>query len=146
VLADGLGGSVIGDKVWEGSGRTIGMRILPGEDFRYVKMEVSIEGSGKALGVDATNTGTFAAFERVPGQMYAEGQGIVMTADGESAIWNGHGVGHPTGDGMGLSVRYSVAFQASPTGKLASLNGVLGVGEFESKADGSWTDTNWEWK
>ena len=137
---------MLGDKVWDGSGRTIGTRVLPGDDFRYVKLEVSIEGTGKALGVDATNTGTFTAFERVPGQMYAEGQGIVMTAEGESAIWNGHGVGHPTGDGMGVSIRYSVAFQSNPTGRLASLNGVLGVGEFESKADGSWTDTNWEWK
>jgi hypothetical protein len=53
--------------------------------------------------------GTFTAFERVPGQMYAEGQGIIMTADGESAIWNGHGVGHPNGDGMGVSIRYSIA-------------------------------------
>lgn len=137
---------MLGDKVWEGSGRTIGTRVVPGEDYRYVKMEVSFEGSGKALGVDATNMGTFTAFERVPGQMYAEGQGILMTSDGEGAIWNGHGVGHATGDGMGMSFRYSVAWQASPTGKLASFNGALGIGEFESKADGSWTDSNWQWK
>jgi hypothetical protein len=39
-----------------------------------------------------------------------------------------------------------VAWQASPTGKLARLNGILHVGEFESKADGSWTDAGWEWK
>jgi hypothetical protein len=137
---------MLGNKLWEGGGRTVGTRVLPGDDFRYVKLEVSIEGPGKLLGMDATNMGTFTAFERVPGQMYAEGQGIIMTADGESAIWNGHGVGHPNGDGMGVSIRYSIAIQASPTGKLASLNSVLGVGEFESKADGSWTDSNWEWK
>lgn len=137
---------MLGDKIWEGSGRTVGMRVLPGDDFRYVKFEISIEGTGKTLGVDATNVGTFNTFERVPGQMYAEGQGIVMTADGESAIWNGHGVGHPSGDGMGMSIRYSIAFQAGQTGKLAALNGVLGVGEFESKGDGSWTDSNFEWK
>ncbi len=114
---------------------------MPGDDYRYV-----IEGPGKLLGTDATNTGTLTAFERVPGQMYREGQGILMTADGESAIWNGHGVGHPTGDGIGLSLRYSIALQASPTGKLAALKAMLGVGEFESKADGSWTDATWEWK
>lgn len=137
---------MLGEQIWEGTGQTIGMRVLPGDDHRYVKMEVSIDGAGKAYGVDATNTGTFTAFERVSGQMYAEGQGIIMTAEGESAIWNGHGVGHPTGDGMGMAIRYAVAFQADPDGKLAALNGVLGVGEFESKADGSWTDANWEWK
>lgn len=137
---------MLGENVWQGTGQTIGTRVLPGDDYRYVKLEVSFEGAGKLLGTDATNMGTFTAFERVPGQMYAEGQGILMTADGESAIWNGHGVGHPTGDGMGMSFRYSVALQAGATGKLASLIGVLGVGEFESKADGSWTDSLWEWK
>ena len=101
-----------------------------------MKLEVSIHGAGKALGVDAVNLGTFTAFERVPGQMYAEGQGIIETADGDGAIWNGHGVGYPNGDGMGVTIRYSVAFQASAGGKLAALNTVLGVGEFESKADG----------
>jgi hypothetical protein len=80
---------VPGDKWWEGSGRTVGTRILPGDDFRYVKLEVSFEGSGKALGMDAMNMGTFTAFERVSGQLYAEGQGILTTADGESAIWTG---------------------------------------------------------
>ena len=137
---------MLGDKVWEGTGRTIGTRILPGDDYRYVKMEVSFEGPGKVLGMDATNMGTFTTFERVPGQMYAEGQGILMTADGEGAIWNGHGVGHPTGDGMGIAFRYSIAWQASTTGKLASLNGALHIGEFESKGDGTFTDVGWEWK
>lgn len=137
---------MLGDKVWEGTGRTIGTRILPGDDFRYVKLEVSFEGMGKLLGSDASNMGTFTAFERVGGQMFAQGQGILMTSDGESAIWNGQGVGHPTGDGMGVSVRYAVAIQANPEGKLGTLNNCLFVGEFESKADGSWTDANWEWK
>lgn len=137
---------MLGEQIWDGSGQTIGTRVLPGDDHRYVKLEVSVDGAGKIYGVDASNTGTFTAFERVSGQMYAEGQGIILTAEGESAIWNGHGVGHPTGDGMGMSIRYAVAFQASPDGKLAALNGVLGVGEFESSADGSWTDANWEWK
>ena len=137
---------MLGEKIWEGTGQTIGTRVLPGDDHRYVKLEMSIQGSGKILGVDATNTGTFTAFERVPGQMYAEGQGVIMTADGESAIWNGHGVGHPTGEGLGVSIRYSVSMQAGADGKLAALNSVLSMGEFESKADGSWTDAGWEWK
>jgi len=137
---------VLGEQIWEGTGQTIGTRVLPGDDHRYVKLEVSVNGAGTVYGADATNTGTFTAFERVSGQMYAEGQGIIMTTDGESAIWNGHGVGHPTGDGMGMAIRYAVAFQANPDGKLAALNGALGVGEFESSADGSWKDANWEWK
>ena len=137
---------MLGDQVWEGTGDTIGTRVLPGDDPRYVKLEISIQGAGKLLDIDATNMGTFTAYERVPGQMYAEGQGVLMTAEGEGAIWNGHGVGHPTGDGMGVSIRYAVSFQADGDGKLAWLNSVLGVGEYESKGDGSWTDKTWEWK
>ncbi|MGE0228119.1 MAG: hypothetical protein AB7I38_10835 [Dehalococcoidia bacterium] len=137
---------MLGDKIWEGAGSTTGMRVLPGDDFRYVKLELTIDGAGTILGMDAKNMGTFTTFERVPGQMYAQGQGIMMTADGQSAIWNGHGVGHPTGDGMGVALRYAVALQADPAGALAALNGCLLVGEFESAADGSWTDAGWEWK
>ncbi len=137
---------MLGNQLWQGAGRTVGHRVLPGGDFRYVKLEISFEGAGKLLGLDATNMGTLTTYERVPGQMFTEGQGIIMTADGQSAIWNGHGIGHPNGDGMGVSIRYSVAMQADPNGALAALNGCLLVGEFESKADGSWTDANWEWK
>lgn len=136
---------MLGNKVWEGTGRTTGNRVLPGDDFRYVKLEISFEGMGKMLGMDASNMGTLTAFERVAGQMYAQGQGILMTTDGQSAIWNGQGVGHPTGDGMGISFRYAVAFQADPGGPLAALNGSLFVGEYESAADGTWTDALWEW-
>lgn len=137
---------MLGDKLWEGAGGTLGTRVLPGDDFRYVKLELTIEGRGRLLGMEAGNTGTFTAFERVSGQMYAQGQGILTTSDGASAIWNGHGVGRPTGDGMGIALRYAVAVQADPAGPLAALNGALMVGEFESAADGSWTDSGWAWQ
>ncbi len=139
---------MLGDKVWEATGKVTGTRVLPGDDYRYVKVETSIEYAGKMLGKDGGGMGTFVAFERVPGQMYAEGQGIVGTADGEGAIWNGHGVGHMGGDagGMTMSIRYSVAYQANPSGALAALNGALIVGEFETKSDGTFTDVAWLWK
>lgn len=139
---------MLGDKIWEATGKVTGTRVLPGDDYRYVKVETSIEYAGKLLGKDGGGMGTFVAFERVPGQMYAEGQGIVGTADGEGAIWNGHGVGHMGGDagGMTMSIRYSIAYQAGATGPLAALNDSLIVGEFETKSDGTFTDTAWLWK
>ncbi len=137
---------MLGDKIQQSAGKVTGQRFLPGGDYRYVKMEVTVEESGKLLGQDATNMGTYTVYERVPGQLYGEGQGLVATSDGEAAIWNGHGVGQMTGEGMSMSFRYSVAFQASATGKLARLNGVLVVGEHEVKADGSTQTTTWEWK
>jgi hypothetical protein len=100
---------------------------------------------GMRVRVDG-NMGTVTIFERVPGQVYGEGQGIFMSATGEGAIWNGTSVAHMTGEGMAASVRFSIAFQAPATGPLARLNGVLGIGEQEIGADGSVHTTIWEWK
>ncbi len=96
--------------------------------------------------MDAMNLGTYTLFERVPGQIYGEGQGMVQMSDGEGSIWNGHGISVMTGDGMASKDRYSVAVQAASLGKLARLNSVLILGENEVDAEGNITMTLWEWK
>ncbi|MGD9932898.1 MAG: hypothetical protein AB7T37_04195 [Dehalococcoidia bacterium] len=136
---------MLGEKLGEFKGRVTGTRILPGDDYRYVKMEVSIEEQGSILGVPVTDVATFVSYARSGGQMYAEGQGIMISAEGESAIWNGHAVGHPTGDGMAISLRFSIAFQAGE-GKLSALNDYLVIGEFESAADGTIKTSAWAWQ
>ena len=47
---------MLGEKLGELTGRTTGVRILPGDDYRYVKMEVSIEEQGSILGVPVTGS------------------------------------------------------------------------------------------
>lgn len=42
---------MLGDKIGEFTGNTTGTRVLPGDDFRYVKMEVSYEQQGVLCGV-----------------------------------------------------------------------------------------------
>ncbi len=137
---------MLGEKIGELTGRVTGTRMLPGGDYRYVKMEVSLQQSGKVCGVDAVDIGTYTVFERVPGQLYGEGQGITQTTEGEGAIWNGHGVGKMAGKGMAMSVRYSIAYQAGSTGKLGGLNNVLVIGEHEVDEAGNTKTTFWEWK
>jgi hypothetical protein len=139
---------MLGDKIWESTGKITGTRVLPGDDYRYLKVETSIEYSGKLLGKDAGGMATFTSWERIPGQMYAEGQGIIGSADGAGAIWNGHGIGSIGGDagGMTMSIRYAVTYQAATDGPLAELNGCVVVGEWESKSDGTFTDSAWAWK
>jgi hypothetical protein len=137
---------MLGDKIGELTGRVTGMRVLPGNDYRYIKMEITIQQSGQFFGADAMDIGTYTIFERVPGQIYGEGQGITSSADGESAIWNGHGVGRATGQGMGTSIRFSIAYQAGPSGQLSRLNQVLVIGEHEVDDDGNTRTTFWEWK
>lgn len=137
---------MLGEKIQESRGKVTGQRFLRGGDYRYLEMEVTIQESGTLFGQEVTNLGSYTAFERVPGQLYGEGQGLIATADGQSAIWNGHGVGRMTGDGMAMSFRYSLAFQAPGDGKLSRLNGVLVVGEHEVDASGNTQTVSWEWK
>ena len=137
---------MLGDKIGEFSGRVTGTRVLPGDDYRYVKMEISYQQSGKAFGVDATDVGTYTVFERVPGQLYGEGQGFLGSSGGEGAIWNGHGVGKMAGQGMSMSFRFSIAYQAGGSGKLSRLKDVLVIGEHEADDAGNVKTTLWEWK
>ena len=137
---------MLGDKVTESRGKVTSQRYLPGDDYRYIKMEITIEEQGTILGQQGMNMGTYTAWERVPGQIYATGQGLIATMDGEDAIWTGHGVGHMTGDAGAISFRFSIAFQAGGTGKLAALNNCLVVGEHEVSASGETQTTGWEWK
>jgi hypothetical protein len=135
---------MLGRKLGEETGRVTGRRILPGEDFRYVRMEVTYETEGTILGVTGKNMGTYVVYERLDGQMYGEGQGIIMTAEGEGAIWTGHGIGHPTGDGMGMAFASSVAFQTN-SAKLADLNKCLVVLEHTIDGAGNATSVLYEW-
>src|SRR4051794_16378235 len=111
---------MLGNKIGEEHGKVTSRRVLPGDDPRYVKMEISFEAQATILGAEAMSIGTYVIFERIPGQIYGEGQGIYMTKDGESAIWNGHGVGTGTPDG-GVKFAASIAVQAGSSGKLAPL-------------------------
>jgi len=137
---------MLGDKIGEMQGKVTARRVLPGDDYRYLKMEITIEESGTLFGANATNEATYTAFERVPGQIYGQGQGLLATTDGETAMWNGHGVAHMTGPGAGMSFRYSIAVQAGSGGKLARLNSVLVVGEHEVDEQGNTRTNMFEWK
>ncbi len=135
---------MIGEEIGSETGKVTSRRVLEGDDFRYVKMEITFETSCRVLGLEGMNIGTYIVYERVPGQLYGEGRGIFMSADGE-AIWNGHGIGRPTGEGMGVRFAASIAFQAGP-GPLARLNEILAVVEHETDDAGNAKSTLWEWK
>ena len=136
---------MLGDKIGEESGKIIGTRVLPGEGGRYVKMEITIEMNGTYLGQKGTDLGTYVAYERIPGQVYGEGQGIFMTEEGEGVIWSGMGEGTPTGHGTGMKWAAAVTYQTNSE-KLARLNGIVGMIEHETDAHGNAKVDAWEWK
>ena len=137
---------MLGDKIGEERGKVTGRRALKGDEPRYLKLEISFEAQATLYGVPCMSLGTYEVFERVPGQLYGVGQGMVRTQDGsEGAIWNGHGVGTPTADG-GVRFAASATYQAAPSGKLARLNHVLVLVEHAASGDGSVRSTFTEWK
>jgi hypothetical protein len=126
---------MLSEKLGSEHGHVINRRVLPGEEFRYMKMEISFESEIEVLGVKGQNLGTYTIVERGPGQVYAEGQGIIMTETGEGAIWNGFGVAQMSPDGT-MKVGAAIAIQTTSE-KLTSLNHMTVVVEHHAHPDGN---------
>jgi hypothetical protein len=134
---------MLGEKIGEEHGKVTTRRALKSGDPRYLKLEVTIETEVSLYGTTGMNLGTYEIMERIPGQLYADGQGIIMTADGEGVIWSGFGIGRANPDGS-LAIAASISFQTS--GKLERLNGVVGLVEHTAGSDGSASSVLYEWK
>lgn len=134
---------MLGEKIGESSGKVTSRRVLPNPGGGP-KMETSFEASGRLLGVEETETGTYWSALRPDGSLYGEGQGILMGKSGEMATWVGQGVGTIKKDG-GVSYRGAVYYQtASPA--WARLNAVAALFEYEVDAQGNTRAQLWEWK
>jgi|SRR3972149_5414107 len=134
---------MLGEMIGETQGKITGNRVLP-SDGQAPKVESSFQDSGKILGVEITNIGTYWSIVR-GGGLYGEGQGIIMTRDGEMAYWTGQGVGRFTGRGSASIWRGSLFYQTSSQ-KLAHLNSIAVVFEYEVDENGNTHDKLWEWK
>jgi hypothetical protein len=135
---------MLGGKVGDEQGKVTGRRILPGDDdMRWVRMEITIETQGTLLGQAGMDVGTYTIVERGPGQIYGQGQGIFLTMDGQSAIWNGHGIARMDEQG-GIHVAASAAFQTTSE-KLAKLNGVLVLVEHHADMQNTARTEFFEW-
>lgn len=132
-----------GEKIGEFVGKVTSRRVLanPGGG---PKMETSFEVSGRLLGVEETETGTYWSVVRHDGNWYGEGQGIIMGKEGELATWVGQGVGTIKKDG-GVSFRGAIYYQTS-VAAWSRLNSVAAIYEFEVDAQGSCRSQLWEWK
>ena len=134
---------MLGDKIGETSGKVTSQRVLsnPGGG---PKMETSFQASGKILGIDETETGTYTSVMRPDGTLFGEGQGIIMSKEGDLATWVGQGVGTIKEDGV-LSFRGAVYYQSSSP-RWSRLNSVAGIFEYEADPEGNTQAQLWEWK
>jgi hypothetical protein len=108
------------------------------------KIETSFQASGSILSVDIKDTGTYYTFVRPDGTQYGEGQGVMVTKDGEMATWTGHGVGAMNKDGT-ASYRGAIYLQTMPA-QLSRLNKIAVLFEYHVDAEGNMRSDYWEWK
>jgi hypothetical protein len=135
---------MLGEQIGEETGQITGMRVLPG-DGGGPKVEVSFQSSGTLLGAHVSDMGTYVSVTRPDGTLFGDGQGVIMTEDGEMAAWRGQGVGRFTGHGTAVSWRGAIYFQTTSE-RMARLNGIAGVFEFETDESGKTEVKTYEWK
>ena len=133
---------MLGELLGESRGKRTGRRVLSVDNG--FKVEVAFEANGKLLGVDNMEIGTYWSESKADGSLYGEGQGVVITTDGEVATWKGGGVGKFVGGGA-VSYRGAI-YYTTASKKLARLNGAASVFEFDVDAEGNTKSKLWEWK
>ncbi len=133
---------MLGEQIGEERGKITARRVLP-SGGQGPKVEVTFQASGTIFGIEASDLGTYWSVVQPNGALYGEGQGLIMTPDGEVAQWTGAGRGHFTEQG-GVSFRGAVYYETT-SAKLARLNGVAVVYEHETGRDDSVMTKYWEW-
>ncbi len=132
---------MLGDKLGEEHGQTIGMRVLPSEGAP--RMETSFQAQGRLLGIESTDIGTYVSVMHADGTIHGEGQGVVMGAGGEHATWRGTGVGTMQ-EGGGVAYRGALYYSTNAA-PWARLNGIAAVYEYDVDAEGKTRGVLWEW-
>jgi len=130
----------LGQILAEAKGRVAALRAL--ENGR---IEVTLQGTGRVLGIDIGDVTTFWSERRPNGTVYGEGYSIQMGADGGAAEWKGSGIGRSTGNGA-WRYAYGGAYKNATSPKWTQLLAVFTVGEYESDENGNYQWKIWEWK
>jgi hypothetical protein len=131
---------MLGDLVYEGMGKMVGIRVLDDNGT----MEITLEEQGKIFGIESTLILTYVGKPRPDGTQYSEGRGILLTKEGDAATLTMSGISISKGL-HSRSVRGATIF-STQSPKLARLNSVVCVFEGEVNEDSSYTIKDWEWK
>ena len=131
---------MLGKQIGEFKGKTTGIRVLS-----EGKAELSQQGTGKIMDVEASMVTTGVVAPMPNGVMMIDGNGSCMTMDGDVVMVKINGIGWSTGKGWKASYR-GAAYQMTMSQKLAALNRIVIVWENESDENGDWVLKLWEWK
>ena len=132
---------MLGEVIAEGKGKRTGRRVIATEPV--FKVEVSFEEVGALLGAQGMNIGTYTSSPKPDGSLDGYGEGVFASFEGETVTWRGVGTGQFQEGG---AVRYtgSLSYSTKST-KLARLNQITGVFEFNVDAEGNTSGKIWEW-
>jgi hypothetical protein len=138
---------MLGDLISEARGKITGQRVLDISAAGTPRIETSISGEGKIQGnIEHKEMWTFWSEQRPGGVQYGEGIGVTMTKDGDEVVTiTGRGIGRMTEHG---TMRYAASnfSRTASSGKLAFLNNMVTVAEFEVDKDNNYHHKQWEWK
>lgn len=133
---------MLGDQVSELKGKVQGRRVV---DVRGPTLETTVEADGMYKGVEVYETLTFIGSPISGTVLHGEGKGIIRTAGGELATYEGKGIGIIKTEGV-TRWRGLVFFSTISNGKLKFLDNLLGVFEVEIDSQGNFREKVWEWK
>lgn len=132
--------------MFESRGRVTSQRVLSVENG-IPKFEISIAGSGIFTGsLEVTTSWTYWAIQRPDRTSFSQGQGVIITKDGrDMATATGRAEGKTVESG---NMRFvgAIFYETHSENKLAFLNHLVGVNEYEVDALGNYENRLWEWK
>ncbi len=131
---------MLGEQISEFKGTITVVRILP--DGRT---EMTIQGSGRVLGMDATLASTGVLSRSTNGVLMEEATGLVTTAEHDVAIVKITRIAVASGKKRAAEFR-GTSYFTTQSDKLLRLNKIVGVSEFNTDEKGDWVLREWEWK
>lgn len=132
---------MLGQQIGELKGKVTGQRVL---DADGPTTETSLSFSGNFLATPVKANLTIVDRPAAAGVFHAKGQAVIMAGESELATWRVEAIGRISSSGA--KYRGSHFYSTSSTGKLASLNNVVGLFEAETDAKGTTSLKIWEWK
>ena len=133
---------MLGEQIGEETGRVMVRRVISVDGG--TKVEVTVQSTGKLLGIETRNNVTYLAGIRPDGSLYGEAQGLVVGKGGEQASFKAAGVGKLL-EGGAVSYR-GASYYYSDSPNFRRLNAVAVVFEYSADAEGNTKSKAWEWK
>jgi hypothetical protein len=136
----------LGNPFLEEKGKVIVQRVT-GITTGLPKIETSFSANDTINGnIVAREIGSYVTVPRPTSGniniLFGEGQGVITTKDGEMATWTGQGIGQFTSDGK-VVFRGSLFFTTTSIGKLAFLNNMVGIFQYQIDTSGDTSAKVW---